>query len=1218
MSVIPTVYNQGTGLIGSTTAGTTVPENVDNLIVNQNLLVGGTGTFNGAVTVNNTLTVTGTISFGDVDITGTFTVVSMTASGFVLVAGDITTTSKLQGNTIVSDTTITAGTTINAGTTITAGANITANTGIITGNSLISNTNISAGGNITASGIITGNSIVSNTSITATDVTIDNNLQFEETNPVNPAVGAQNRIIFNNIGTIEARRSSIATGRKPQLQFRNNNVSGIDFQIELNEDNNYYNTPTGGCHCFYINTVRVAELIESTNQSNFFLREGRLFYNTVTNDFNLGNDEVQNTTLGNLGFMLQMKPDGTIQYLADGTGTGNGGGVGHRFYTRESGGNLERLRITNTQVQLKQADLNMGDREILFSCGSIFCESTNDLYIAMKGMGVNGEQVSAWADGRVRLRCWDEASGSRTILFQHTTVSPYTTTSLMEMFNNRIENYVPIVTTGGIGGSVTGVFTLPTSAPGGNNWLLRVLDSTANPPTTEWYNPGSGASFAYVDYDTSSNQLQHVVPGASAVDIHRIRVNEFIYAQLYVLTGNLYLTNAGQNGILYCTNQTNGLMTTKNTFRFDDTVETLYVTNLSGSRLSVVDINAIGIIDSEEFRCRNLGAIFYRNSPGTTTPLSFDLKADVASGSQIQLLTSGGIHFETSNASQIFLFSHRVGSTVTDSLEISSTLIDAKVPFQTVGITNTSVPLTTTDLDVTGTLKMAIQGTTSTNNDRLVFINNTTGILETKANFYYAPGVETLVALKFGNSYTENMVSAQHTVFDTHNNGLNNGSLVIDATYGLRFDHPDGYLFRRGPNWKLLIGSTTTTSYNNLLISSAGQQGHLTVDGDVTLNTAQISSADRNMNVLFHDNGTGDKRIKEKDTFYFNPSSNILTTPNLTVGSAATPYLSTVPLVTTVHNFLRLDNVVTSTTSEDMPLLVRSEVDNNVYKTTPASTWYNASTDTLRANKLTVGADNLTYNAQVPTTLGAREFLLLNSNNIIKKADSSLTYDPSTKEFTVDTVVSQDLFAINALKYGGTVFATPCNATYIIGLTDSLEVVDSIFTNNHGYWGDAGRYEAYYLSILRTGVPTRAFGANVDFWTWNAYATATNTYTTWTCGSVITGLWHIRITLDFRNYGPNNSDRWNPIIKMEKNGTVLNRGYQSVYSRWNGGRVTTVVLDLKESFALNDTFALPTFINVNTGLNFTNQITPSQYTMGNFLMQMTFLGPLTEYDRTPE
>lgn len=431
----------------------------------------------------------------------------------------------------------------------------------------------------------------------------------------------------------------------------------------------------------------------------------------------------------------------------------------------------------------------------------------------MKGMGVNDYQVSAWADGRVRLRSWED----KTILFQCTS-SALVITDVMQIFSSKVESYSPLLPLGGIGATTTAAFALPASAPGGNNWLLRVLDSTANPPTTEWYNPGSGSSFAYVDYDTSSNQLQHVVPGASAVDIHRIRVNEFIYAQLYVLTGNLYLTNAVQNGILYCSNSTNGLMTTKNTFRFDETVETLYLTNLSGSRLSVVDINAIGIIDSEEFRCKNLGAIFYRNSPGTTTPLSFDLKADVASGSQIQLLTSGGIHFETSNASQIFLFSHRVGSTVTDSLEISSSLIDAKVPLQTVGI------------DVTGTLK----------------------------------------------------------IYDTANSGTNNAQLIIDGTYGLRFDHPDGYLFRRGNSWKLLIGSTNNTCYNNLVISSAGQQGHLTVDGDITWNTAQISSADRNMNVLFHDNGTGDKRIKEKDTFHFNPSSNILTTPNLTVEGTST------------------------------------------------------------------------------------------------------------------------------------------------------------------------------------------------------------------------------------------------------------------------------------------------------------------------------------------
>jgi hypothetical protein len=1393
MSVIPTVYNQGTGLIGSTTAGTTVPENVDNLIVNQNLLVGGTGTFNGPVTVNNTLTVSGTISFADVNITGIFTVVNMSASGFVLVAGEV------RGDTLVSDTSITAGTTITAGDSVTGSAfratlfssnsvcffsstgqidfnnNFTYNTGtntlsvlnlsatditatditatditvadiLATGN--ISATNFTASGNITASsGIITGNSYVCNT-----------NIQLNEVNPGGP--GTQNRIIFNDIGTIEARRDS---GGKRQFDLVNRNAAGITFQIRLQEDVNYYNVPAGGCHCFYIDTVRVAELERANPTTTFTLEEGIMSYNTSSNDY-----IIRNGYASQLGFAVNMQSDGTLQLLGDGQG-GATGGVGVRVFTRESAGNFERLRITNLIVDAK----------------------------------------------------------------------------------------VPLVTSQGIGSTYAARIQLPASAPGGNNWLLRVLDSTATPPTTEWYNPGSGASFAYVDYDTSSNRLQHVVPGASAVYIHRIRVNEFIYAQLYVVTGNLYLTNAVQNGILYCTNQTNGLMTTKNTFRFDDTVETLYLTNLSGSRISVVDINALGIIDSTEFRCKNLGAIFYKYSPGTTTPLSFDFKADVASGSQIQLLTSGGIHFETQTASQIFLFSHRVGSTVTDSLEISSSLIDAKVPLQTVGI------------DVTGTLK----------------------------------------------------------IYDTANSGTNNAQLIIDGTYGLRFDHPDGYLFRRGNNWKLLIGSTTTTSYNNFHISSVGQQGHLTVDGDVTLNTAQISSAPRNMNVLFHDNGTGDKRIKEKDTFHFNPSSNILTTPNLTVDGQisvgtsllatsenrnlnimfhdndvadkrikeknnfhfnpssnilTTPNLTvdgdvtlntaqissanrnmnvlfhdngtgdkrikekdtfhfnpssnilTTPnltvegtstfkntitvangatvtltdnassislltgsifnhatnvymgfrgqyttgvdyniaiwddghvrykargptghrfdvidpatsttdqvlqlnfttvdvyknlnirgdaqiqadndftfleasqtaagdkgvifwpnigrligrrtgtleaeiqlvnavarntvdfqfscqenktlintpnvggtgavdirvgsvqtllvetLATTVKNFLKLEQAAVAAVDEELPLLCKREADDIVFKTEPLTTTYNPTSDTLSANNFnataaTIAADGLTYNAQVPTSGGARELLLLNSNGIIKKADSSLSYDPITKELTVDTVDVVYVYSTNALKYGGPLFNTPCNATFIIGNTGLVDTVDPLDSGSHGSWGIAGQggglVRNIYLGISRLLVKTRAFGVNADLWTWNAYQQGINPIITrWTCQSVIAGLWHIRISVQFQNNGPNTNDRWNPILRMEKNNVELGEGSVSTYSRYGQGKICTVVLDIKEFFSFTDYFELPTFISVGSSTAFTDNVPASEITLSNFLMQATFLGPLTEYDRTP-
>lgn len=115
MSVIPTVYNQGTGLIGSTTSGAAIPSNIDDLIINDTLLVGGEATFNGAVTVNNTLTVAGSISFQDVTVQGTFILEGKTPTqlAFYTTGGEVTGTADMtynanDGVTTMTNVTVTA------------------------------------------------------------------------------------------------------------------------------------------------------------------------------------------------------------------------------------------------------------------------------------------------------------------------------------------------------------------------------------------------------------------------------------------------------------------------------------------------------------------------------------------------------------------------------------------------------------------------------------------------------------------------------------------------------------------------------------------------------------------------------------------------------------------------------------------------------------------------------------------------------------------------------------------------------------------------------------------------------------------------------------------------------------------------------------------------------------------------------------------------------
>jgi len=68
MSVIPQVYNQGTGLIGSATEGQTLPTNVQDLVVEETLTVLGETTLNGDVQCNTNVNIQGTLTVPIIDV----------------------------------------------------------------------------------------------------------------------------------------------------------------------------------------------------------------------------------------------------------------------------------------------------------------------------------------------------------------------------------------------------------------------------------------------------------------------------------------------------------------------------------------------------------------------------------------------------------------------------------------------------------------------------------------------------------------------------------------------------------------------------------------------------------------------------------------------------------------------------------------------------------------------------------------------------------------------------------------------------------------------------------------------------------------------------------------------------------------------------------------------------------------------------------------------
>jgi len=114
--------------------------------------------------------------------------------------------------------------------------------------------------------------------------------------------------------------------------------------------------------------------------------------------------------------------------------------------------------------------------------------------------------------------------------------------------------------------------------------------------------------------------------------------------------------------------------------------------------------------------------------------------------------------------------------------------------------------------------------------------------------------------------------------------GPNNfAEMIMDTSannYGLFSNSNDGYVFRIAGVWKLRIYSNTVQVYENLQVD-----GSATIDGNITKNTATLSSVNRNQNVLFHDNDANDKRIKENNAFYFNPANEHLFVTDFTANN---------------------------------------------------------------------------------------------------------------------------------------------------------------------------------------------------------------------------------------------------------------------------------------------------------------------------------------------
>jgi len=261
------------------------------------------------------------------------------------------------------------------------------------------------------------------------------------------------------------------------------------------------------------------------------------------------------------------------------------------------------------------------------------------------------------------------------------------------------------------------------------------------------------------------------------------------------------------------------------------------------------------------------------------------------------------------------------------------------------------------------------------------------------------------------------------------------------------------------------------------------------------------------------------------------------------------------------------------------------------------------SNTTIINDLICLAVDTSTTNEDLPLLL--RE----NDGQITKCNTSNLSYNPSTDLLKFGDMDGHELVLDVPIQYQG-LSKIALNYTITIGHTDSIKTVDVVGSglNTTKYGGGT------IVSILRSGVTTTAYGSDLDYITWNAYVDATNTPTSFTIAS--SGLWKIKAIFTYDN--SSSASRVVPIIKALKNGnTRIEEGTEKSYFRYAQGRIGTVKWEHTLRLNITDSPQFQSYVSAGSSTVFTSILSSSDFELTDFLFQATYLGPLTQYDRTP-
>lgn len=431
MSVIPTVYNQGTGLIGSTTGGAAIPSNIDDLIINNTLLVGGEATFNGVVTVNNTLTVTGAITFQDVTVQGTFILEGKTPTqlAFYTTGGELTGTADMtysNGVTTLTNVTVT--------NNVTVDGTMTAN--VVSADELrIQPIDVTSQDNFLPLPMID----TTNQNQIVVDGDENNNLAY---NP-NRNTFRTNKAQFTNDVTMDATLSveddvtlvngdlTISNGDLSIGSLPEGNFSGVDFEMAFFNPNNgkFFKrtgyTLRGNTAVLTLDEVEISDTLTVTNDTTLartfvtptsrnndedyriaiidkdngqICREQNdsdFFYNTQDNKLTVKNLDVTDTAnVTGLTITPLTRSDDTDYPML--------------FYDTSTNDICIDTETTSFTINPFSNTLTLAGRLVL-TTGRIFNHSTN-VYMGFKAISNNGTDLSGfgyniglWQDGHIRF-----------------------------------------------------------------------------------------------------------------------------------------------------------------------------------------------------------------------------------------------------------------------------------------------------------------------------------------------------------------------------------------------------------------------------------------------------------------------------------------------------------------------------------------------------------------------------------------------------------------------------------------------------------------------------------------------------------------------------------------------------------------------------------------------------------------------------------------------